>query len=138
LAERLHLSGQLHLERNHERLSAQQSALKALRPDRFNKLLRQQVKGQEARLAPALKAVVVRRKEQLGDRLHLLNELSPLGVMQRGYAAISTPKGQPVQQVAQVAAGDTLHLRLKDGEVRATATEVAAKALSGAAKPPKS
>lgn len=49
-----------------------------------------------------------------------LESVSPLAVLQRGYALISDPAGHPVTSAATVKPGDRLHVRFADGEVRAT------------------
>ena len=47
-----------------------------------------------------------------------LDALSPLSTLQRGYAIISTePEGHVVTSAAELAAGDNIRARLKDGEV---------------------
>jgi exodeoxyribonuclease VII large subunit len=50
-----------------------------------------------------------------------LESVSPLAVLQRGYALVSDPSGHPLTSVAAVKPGTRLHLRFADGEVGATA-----------------
>jgi exodeoxyribonuclease VII large subunit len=48
----------------------------------------------------------------LAARLHAL---SPLAVLERGYALVLTPEGALVRSAAQIAPGNTITARLSDG-----------------------
>jgi exodeoxyribonuclease VII large subunit len=50
-----------------------------------------------------------------------LESVSPLAVLQRGYAVVSDTAGHPLTSAAAVRPGEHLRLRFADGEVRATA-----------------
>jgi exodeoxyribonuclease VII large subunit len=50
-----------------------------------------------------------------------LESVSPLAVLQRGYAVVSDASGRPLTSAAKVAPGARLNLRFADGEVGATA-----------------
>ncbi len=50
-----------------------------------------------------------------------LESVSPLAVLQRGYALVSDPAGHPLTSAAMVKPGARLKLRFADGEVGATA-----------------
>ena len=56
-----------------------------------------------------------------------LESVSPLAVLQRGYALVADAAGHPLTAAAAVTPGTPLRIRFADGEVRATA--------DGAAKP---
>ena len=58
------------------------------------------------------------RLEGTGARLE---SVSPLAVLQRGYALVSDPAGHPLTSAASVKPGARLKLRFADGEVAATA-----------------
>jgi len=53
-----------------------------------------------------------------------LDALSPLRVLDRGYAIAQDGEGRAVRSVKKVNVGDTLSLRLRDGELAANITEV--------------
>ena len=55
---------------------------------------------------------------------HKLDALSPLAVLDRGYAIVAAGDGSTVRSVKQVAAGDTLTVAMKDGRIITTAREV--------------
>jgi len=50
-----------------------------------------------------------------------LESVSPLAVLARGYALVTTPAGAPITHAAGVKPGARMRLRFADGEVRATA-----------------
>ncbi|MEA3286935.1 MAG: exodeoxyribonuclease VII large subunit [Candidatus Marinimicrobia bacterium] len=50
--------------------------------------------------------------------------LSPLAILDRGYAVLSQDDGQIIQSVEQVAAGDQVRIRLKDGTLGVAVDEV--------------
>ena len=53
-----------------------------------------------------------------------LQSLSPLGVLQRGYAVVRGPDGHILQSVEQVRPGDAIAARLTDGELTAQVQQV--------------
>jgi exodeoxyribonuclease VII large subunit len=56
-----------------------------------------------------------------------LRSLSPLAVLERGYALVLSGDGTVIRSTAQVAAGDQVRNRLSDGEFRSTVDEISAK-----------
>jgi exodeoxyribonuclease VII large subunit len=66
----------------------------------------------------------LRRARQEALTAHL-TALSPLAVLQRGYALVQTVDGRVVRQVAQLAPGQEIEVRLVDGRVGATVTKIA-------------
>lgn len=54
---------------------------------------------------------------------HLLDSLSPLKVVDRGYAIVKADS-KVLKSVRQTKAGETLSVRLKDGEIKATVTSI--------------
>jgi exodeoxyribonuclease VII large subunit len=54
------------------------------------------------------------QQEHLGHRLEALN---PQRVLERGYAWVSTPEGEPLTRAAQAQAGQALRVQLADGRL---------------------
>jgi exodeoxyribonuclease VII large subunit len=64
------------------------------------------------------------QREALDGRLR---SLSPLAVMERGYALVLSGDGTVIRSTTQLAPGDQIRTRLSDGEFRSTVNEVAQK-----------
>jgi exodeoxyribonuclease VII large subunit len=64
------------------------------------------------------------RLEALDGRLR---SLSPLAVLERGYALVLSGDGTVIRSTAHVALGDQIRTRLSDGELRSTVDEISAK-----------
>ena len=63
------------------------------------------------------------RRAQLGAAAQRLDAVSPLRVLERGYAVVTErSSGRVVSDARQVAPGDELHIRLARGAIRANAT----------------
>jgi exodeoxyribonuclease VII large subunit len=68
-----------------------------------------------------LRAFLRETRARLDGRAARLESVSPLAVLQRGYAVISDAAGHPLTSAGKVAPGARLRLRFADGEVGATA-----------------
>jgi exodeoxyribonuclease VII large subunit len=56
-------------------------------------------------------------RERLGLAAASLDALSPLGVLQRGYAIAQDASGKPLRDAASVAQGDAVSVRLAKGRL---------------------
>jgi exodeoxyribonuclease VII large subunit len=81
------------------------------------------------RLSQALDAAVTRRlewnRQSIRQAAGQLHALSPLGVLNRGYALVQTHDGAVVHSTQDVTVGQSLTMRLSDGHVGVTVTDVA-------------
>ena len=68
-----------------------------------------------------LRSTLRETRARLDGAAARLESVSPLAVLQRGYALVSDPAGHPLTSAADVAPGARLRLRFADGEVGATA-----------------
>jgi exodeoxyribonuclease VII large subunit len=64
-----------------------------------------------------MQAALETRQRKLEARAGRLDALSPLKVLERGYALARTAEGHVVTDAAQVAPGDELHVRVARGEL---------------------
>jgi exodeoxyribonuclease VII large subunit len=119
LWERVRAAGRGRAERAAERLLAAREKLLVLRPDRFHALQRQRVGESAARLAPALRRHLGALRERLEAQVGLLDSLSPLAVLRRGYGAVRHADGRPLRSVAEVQASAGIGVRLADGALEA-------------------
>jgi len=69
------------------------------------------------------------KQSKTAQAMHLLDTVSPLRTLGRGYSIIRDSGNKVVKTVAQVSAGDTLRGQLADGEVVFSVTETSTKTL---------
>jgi len=81
----------------------------------------------EARLKSAGRMIGQRRSGQLATRAARLHALSPLAVLGRGYAiALHEETGKALLTATECKPGDTVRVRLHEGEIAARVTDVRA------------
>ena len=120
LDERLVTHGFNRMARWRDRIHSGSQRLALLRPDRFNKHHRANVRQLERRLAPALRRHVGTLRERLAAQMELLGSLGPLTVLKRGFAVVRRPDGFVVRSVTQAQPGDDLRVHLQDGSLDLT------------------
>jgi exodeoxyribonuclease VII large subunit len=84
--------------------------------------IRQQLESQVANLAAAMRARLLAGGAALDRRSASLEALSPMAILNRGYALVFDAKGQLVKDAERLAVGDELSARLAHGKVRARVT----------------
>ncbi|MCH8844377.1 MAG: exodeoxyribonuclease VII large subunit [SAR324 cluster bacterium] len=119
LGERLRQSLEHHRDTAQHRHSGARELLLGYRPDRLVPLHRREARRLERRLGPALRRHVVHRRDRFASIMELLDSLSPLTVMRRGYSVAHNEQGSLIRSVDQVAPGDALDLKLHDGRIGA-------------------
>lgn len=81
----------------------------------------------QSRLTAAMGHVLTQKMQLTRGTLWRLNGLSPLAILERGYAILeAVPGRQIIRDVGQVAVGDTVVARLTNGQVRCTVNDVTA------------
>ena len=84
---------------------------------------RARVEHLRERLHAGMRAASEGRRAQLGAAAQRLDAVSPLRVLERGYAVVTEQStGRVVSDARQVETGDELHIRLARGGIRANAT----------------
>ena len=79
----------------------------------------------ESRLTAAMDHTLAQKLQLTRGTLGRLNGLSPLAVLERGYAILETvSKRQIIRNIGQVAVGDEVVARLANGQVRCTVNDV--------------
>lgn len=84
--------------------------------------VRQQLEAQTSHLVAATRARLLGSRAALDRRTASLEALSPLAILNRGYALVFDGSGQLVKNSAQLTKGDKLSARLAKGRVRARVT----------------
>jgi len=113
------------LERCHRRCENVSATVRHYDARRRLAAIRQQLQAQVANLAAATHRRLLESRGALDRRTASLEALSPLAILNRGYALVFDAKGRLAKDASRLKAGDALSARLARGRVRArvTATE---------------
>jgi exodeoxyribonuclease VII large subunit len=79
-----------------------------------------QIQAQVERLAATLRAYLMRRHSRLERLSGQVQSLSPISILERGYALVFNAEGRLLKDARQVREGDTIKAQLALGEVTAT------------------
>ncbi|MBF0239634.1 MAG: exodeoxyribonuclease VII large subunit [SAR324 cluster bacterium] len=90
--------------------------LKLLSPSKELHNQQQMLKQQEIRLIKALEAHLTKAQDQFHQQVQLLDSLSPLATLGRGYSIILDKKNKPVRSVSKLLPDELVTLKLSDGE----------------------
>lgn len=105
------------LSRRRERVREQARALHRLSPVLRLAQARQRLDDLTERAGRAIRHQIAVRRERLAGLAGRLEGVSPLATLERGYAVVQrAADGLIVRSPAQVAAGDALRVRVRDGE----------------------
>jgi exodeoxyribonuclease VII large subunit len=107
-----------------QRLRFDQQAVEHLRqrlkhPKEHWQQLSQHLDFQEAKLKQLIQSALEIRQHHLKLFAQSLNNLSPLAVLERGYAVASTPEGKVIASIQQLTLEQNFTLRFKDGRISA-------------------
>ncbi len=110
------------LERCHRRCESAAAAVRHYDARRRLAAIRQSLEAQVASLAAATRTRLLESRGKLDRQTASLDALSPVAILNRGYALVFDAKGQLVKDAAQFKVGDELSARLACGRVRARVT----------------
>jgi exodeoxyribonuclease VII large subunit len=82
--------------------------------------MRRDLAARTASLGASGKRLLLQRSARLEQLAARLGELSPLKILERGYALVLDSSGHLVKDAAQVRAGDEITARLARGALTAT------------------
>src|SRR3984885_13219431 len=119
---RLEKAERLLLERCHRRLETASAAVRHYDARRRLVAIRQQMESLAANLAAATRARLLSGRAMLDRRTASLEALSPLAILNRGYALVFDANGQLVTDAERLAPGDEVSARLARGLVHARVT----------------
>ena len=111
------------LERCHRRSENFAAAIRHYDARRRLAAIRQQLTARVENLAAATQRRLLRSRGALERQTASLEALSPVAILNRGYALVFDANGRLVKDAAQLAAGDELSARLSKGQIRARVTE---------------
>jgi exodeoxyribonuclease VII large subunit len=99
-----------------QRVDAAENRLKLTSPDRVIRAATAQVDNLSLRMSATLCAKVEHSRSALATAAGRLDALSPLAILQRGYAAVCKPvSGTLVKSVTQIREGEPVDVRFADG-----------------------
>jgi exodeoxyribonuclease VII large subunit len=81
--------------------------------------IRRDLASHTATLGAAMKTALLRNRARLEQFEHQVKALSPLAILDRGYALVFNAEGKLVKSASQVQIGDEISARLAQGKVRA-------------------
>lgn len=93
-------------------------------PQKTVALAQQRLQQAETLLHQRLKASLVQKQQQLAQQSQLLELVSPLATLQRGYSISQTVKGAIVRSSDQVNVGDMLETRVHNGIITSQITDI--------------
>jgi exodeoxyribonuclease VII large subunit len=82
--------------------------------------MRRQIDAATAALVSVMRNVLLQHKVRAGRMMTALETLSPLAILERGYALVFDSSGKLLKDAAQVQTGDEISARLARGEIQAT------------------
>jgi exodeoxyribonuclease VII large subunit len=124
LAGRLGSAQQVRLELARSRWLESSTRLRRVSPLRRIQDDRQRLDQAQVRLERALGQTLRLEQARLHGVRERLRTLSPLAVLQRGYAVVQDSSGALVRRAAQVHPGQELSIRLSGGLVKATVKDI--------------
>lgn len=81
--------------------------------------IRRELASRNAAMAGAMKTVLLRQRSRLEQLEHELKALSPIAILERGYALVFDQSGKLLKDSAQVQTGDEISARLARGKLDA-------------------
>jgi exodeoxyribonuclease VII large subunit len=81
--------------------------------------IRNDLKSRTAAMAVGMRNLLLRRRSRLDQLQHQLKALSPVAILERGYALVFDSSGKLVKSTAQVDPGDEISARLAHGTLTA-------------------
>jgi exodeoxyribonuclease VII large subunit len=116
---RLEKSERRLLEQHRRRWERASAAVRHYDARRMLAGIRKDLAAHTSTMAAAMRAALLRRTSRLEQGQHQLKALSPIAILERGYALVFDSEGKLVKNSAQVEAGDEISARLARGTLTA-------------------
>lgn len=118
-------NGYLNLQRNHSlRLDSLNSRLQRATPKHEIEQIRQKTVNYYQRMEHQILQILEKQQQQLNSKMQLLNAVSPLATLDRGYAIVSDEQGKVVNDASAVKKGQSLKTRLSNGSINSTVDSI--------------
>lgn len=106
------------LLRCHTRLNTLMLRQKPLQPGLRIQRLNQQIAQHHAALQKNIQRHLRMQQQRLAEAVRLLQTVSPLNTLQRGYAIVTDPQQRVITSSRQVTQGESISARLAEGELQ--------------------
>jgi len=124
LEQRLLLAQKNLLLRHHSKLDLLESQLMARSPLPKLQQLQRDIRQWRQRLDAAMHQRLQQSAARLAHLAQMLDSLSPLGTLQRGYAIVTDSSGTVLRDASKVAMGDEVEARLASGRLELTVKNI--------------
>ncbi|QKX18769.1 exodeoxyribonuclease VII large subunit [Microbulbifer sp. YPW1] len=104
---------------NTQRLAQVERALNHVHPRQQIALAQTQLSQQAQRLKKSIDSTLQHKRELVTHAGQLLNSVSPLAVLDRGYAIVQDEQKQVIRRAQDVISGQKVYARLSEGEITA-------------------
>jgi len=105
------------LQQHQARLTNIRTRQQALHPQQRLEQLREKLSQLQGRAQRQMQQRLASKRQSFEQQAALLNSVSPLNTLQRGYSITRDTHGNVIHKAATLKPGDTLSTRLLDGEV---------------------
>ena len=123
LTYRLEREERLTLEKLRRRWESFAAAVRHYDARRVLAGMRRELEVESAALVGGMRNLLLQHKVRAERMTTALEALSPLAILERGYALVFDGAGQLVKEASQVKAGDEISARVARGEIRAVVNE---------------
>ncbi len=123
LTYRLEREERLTLEKLRRRWESFAAAVRHYDARRVLAAMRRELEVESAALVGGMRNLLLQHKVRAERMTTALEALSPLAILERGYALVFDGAGQLVKEASQVKAGDEISARVARGEIRAVVNE---------------
>ncbi len=115
------------LERSRRRLESASAAVRHYNLRRILASIRKELEAQAGTMVAAMRTSLLRSQSRLDQLASQLQALSPVAILERGYALVFDSRGNLLKNAAQVKVGDEISARLAKGSVTATVKKSSSK-----------
>lgn len=121
---RLNNSIKQQLTKHNQELVQVTHRLQRQKPDKQLAVMQQNVDQLQQRMQHAIEFQLQALKNKLGRSAEVLNAVSPLSTLSRGYSIASNASGKAILDSNQVKAGETIYTQLHKGKLTCTVTGI--------------
>jgi exodeoxyribonuclease VII large subunit len=108
------------LERSRRRLDSVSAAVRHYDLRRILAGIKKELEAQAGTMVAAMRTSLLRSQSRLDQLASQLQALSPVAILERGYALVFDSRGSLLKNASQVKTGDEISARLAQGSVTAT------------------